>query len=170
MLAMDGFRRGAVAMLMALAAGAALPAGEARAQSGDDPHCGSVVHYPGAVTVSGKAWGTADGGDFRSCTTTYRCERGAGAVEVFGYGYASDREGVIATENYAVAADGSEAVLGSCEAAGDRPALHQARACLDGPQRFQTGTAAAEQAQCTVVVGAPAGGVTIGSATCFCEG
>ncbi|WP_407352055.1 hypothetical protein [Luteimonas sp. R10] len=163
---------GTAAALMALAIGAISMTGSvAHAQQSEDPNCGSIVHYPGAVTVTGKAFGTAEAGDFRSCTTTYRCDSNARKVEVFGYGYASDRAGVIASENYAVATNSAEAVLSSCEAsARSGGGLHQARACLAEPQQFQSQEAVAEQADCTVVVGAPAGGSTIASSTCFCEG
>ncbi|MCD9030830.1 hypothetical protein LDO32_03660 [Luteimonas sp. Y-2-2-4F] len=155
---------GSVAVaVMAAVFGMLAPSAQAQES---DPQCGSIVHYPGAVTVMGKAWGGAEG-DFRSCSTNYRCARDARSVESFGYGYASHRDGVIATQNYAIAADGTEAVLASCEAT---PGRGKTRACQAEPQRFQAETAVAEEAECAVFVGAPAGGLTIATNTCFCEG
>lgn len=150
--------------LVALVAGAT-----ANAQENNDPRCGATVHYPGAVTVVGKAWGTAQEGDFRICSTTYRCGANAKKVEVFGFGYSSHREGVISTENYAVASDSSEAILASCNAAA-QGSVGKLRSCLAEKQRFQSQAAVAEEATCSVAVGAPAQGWTGATATCFCEG
>jgi len=159
--------RNTTAMLLALAACAI--AGQVFAQQNDDPeHCATITHYPGAVTVVGKAWGNATQGDFRACSTTYRCDANARSVEVFGVGYSSHKEGVIATENYAVSVDGAEAILASCEAISKDPG--KVRSCVAEKQRFQTPAAVAGQASCSVVVGAPARGWTAASATCFCEG
>jgi hypothetical protein len=160
------------ALVTALAlAAVSLAAGDLQAQENADPSCSTVVHYPGAVTVTGKARGTAQAGDFRACSTTYRCDRNAKSVEVFGVGYSSHREGVIASENYAVAANGAEAILASCEAASrGQQGKGPIRSCLTEPQRFQSQPAVAEQAECSVIVGAPANGWTVGNSTCFCEG
>jgi hypothetical protein len=159
--------RRATMVLLALAA--CLVAGQVFAQQSDDPeHCGTITHYPGAVTVVGKAWGNATQGDFRICSTTYQCSANAKSAEVFGVGYSSHAEGVIATENYAAASDGTEAILASCEAISKDPG--KVRSCMAQKQSFQLPTSVAEQASCTVAVGAPAKGWTAASATCFCEG
>lgn len=162
-----GTTKKAAALLMTLAA--CLAAGQVLAQQNDDPeHCGTIVHYPGAVTVVGKAWGNATQGDFRACSTTYQCGANAKTVEVFGVGYTSHREGVIGVDNYAVASDSSEAILASCEAVSKDAG--KLRSCLAEKHKFQSQAAVAEQATCSVVVGAPAKGWTAASATCFCEG
>ena len=154
------------AVLMALAA--CLAIGQVIAQESDPTHCGTIEHYPGAVTVVGKSWGNATEGDFRVCSTTYRCAANARSAEVFGVGYSSHAEGVIATENYAVASNNAEAILASCEAISKDPG--KVRSCMAETQGFQLPASVAEQATCTVAVGAPARGWTAASATCFCEG
>ena len=154
------------AVLMALAA--CLAIGQVIAQESDPTHCGTIEHYPGAVTVVGKSWGNATEGDFRVCSTTYRCAANARSAEVFGVGYSSHAEGVIATEKYAVASNNAEAILASCEAISKDPG--KVRSCMAEKQGFQLPASVAEQATCTVAVGAPARGWTAASATCFCEG
>lgn len=142
-----------------------LASNEAKAQDAD-PNCRSIVHYPGAVSVIGKAQGTATSGDFRDCRVTYQCGSNAKRVQSLAFGVASPGS-LMAAETYAVASDSSEAILSSCEAA--ERSGRRTRACVAESQEFAQEAAVAEQAECTVVVGTPAGGKIIGTATCLCE-
>ena len=156
----------AIALLvLSVASVGSLASSEAKAQDAD-PNCRSIAYYPGAVSVIGTAKGTADSGDFRDCRVTYQCDKNARTVRAVGYGIASPGS-ILAAETYAIASDSSEAILSSCEAV--ERSGRRSRACAGDPQKFSQETAVAETAECAVVVGTPANGKVVGTATCLCE-
>lgn len=163
---LSGIHASAIALLtLSIAGTGSLASGEAQAQNAD-PNCRSVAYYPGAVSVVGKAQGTATAGDFRDCSVTYQCGANARRVQSVTFGVASPGS-LMAGETFAIASDSSEAILSSCEAA-ERNG-RRTRACAAEPQEFTQPTAIAEEAVCTVVVGTPAGGRMVGTTTCLCE-
>ncbi|WP_242111818.1 hypothetical protein [Luteimonas aquatica] len=127
--------------------------------------CKTVNYFPGVVQVFGTAKGTATADDSAYCTAVNACPSGARKVEVIGLGVASAAGSTVAVSSTGKLASGDE-VSASCEAAlkAGKTGKALAGACSQQASATETVT----EADCALLVAAPANGSAAANATCFC--
>jgi len=154
------------AVLICCTAPAVMAANEPKVQPLDDPKCGYIEYYPGAVSVLGFARGSKTDGDARDCRVTYQCAANANKIQSSTKGVAS-RNSLLAGGNYAVSSNSPEALLTSCSA--DERQGRVSRACVSEEQALSDPEAVLTEAECILVLGTPAKGRMRAKTTCTCE-